>query len=208
MERRLTGIVRDASGGSTPRAHLEISGGNLPAPLALDVDAQGRFSSPDLKPGTYTLKVTADAFEPSTQTITLSNTNQSVAISLQLATLHQEVTVEGKVSSHANSDPGYRALRDVTLGAGFQVSGFDLKLDVADIRMEQGTLTFLKPIQGQVTGAIFVGRGHFTLKPAQSFDAQEITRRAHAPQVEEDFSAALFFATPVTLTTIFPVQSN
>ncbi len=188
----ISGTVKDASGASTPRAHIEISGGDLAAPLTFDADPQGRFASPDLKPGSYTVKTTADGFEPDTRTVAISNSNQTIAISLQVATLRQEVTVEGKVSGRANSDPGYRQLRDISTGASFQVEGFDLKLDVATIRLEQGTLTFLKPVNGQVTGAIFVGRGHFTLKPAQPLDAQEIARRAHAAQVDEDFTSVVF----------------
>jgi len=188
----ISGSVKDASGGSTPRAHIEIAGGDLPAPLVFDADAQGRFTSPDLKPGAYTLKVTADGFEPNTQTINLSNSNPTLVISLQVATLHQEVTVEGKVSSHANSDPVYRQLREVDTGLTFRVSDFDFKFDVATFHMSQGTLTFLKPVTGHVTGAIFVGRGHFNLKPAQAFDEREIARRAHAPQVDEDFSTVIF----------------
>jgi hypothetical protein len=188
----ITGTVKDVSGSSTPRAHIEISGGDLAAPLTFDTDAQGRFSSPDLKPGSYTLKVTADGFEPNTQTISVSNAGQTLVISLQVATLHQEVTVEGKVSNRANNDPVYRQLRDASMGLTFQVQDVDLKFDVASFHLGQGTLTFLKPVNGQVTGAIFVGHGHFTLKPAQPLDAREILRRAHTSQVDEDFSTAVF----------------
>lgn len=188
----ISGTVKDASGGSTPRAHIEIGGGDLSAPLTLEADAQGHFASPDLKPGTYTLKVTADGFEPNTQAVVLSTANPTLEISLQVATLRQEVTVEGKVSAHANNDPFYRQLRDISAGSTFQVQNFDLKFDVASFHIVEGTLTFLQPVKGQVTGVTFVGRGHFILKSVQPLDEREILRRAHAPQVDEDFSSIVF----------------
>src|SRR5882757_1024939 len=89
----IAGTVKDSSGRVVPGARIEFSGGDLPAPLTVNADAQGHFASPDVKPGAYTLKVAANGFESSTQTLNVSTTNQDLAISLQLATLHQEVTV-------------------------------------------------------------------------------------------------------------------
>jgi len=43
-----------------------------------------------------------------------------------------------------------------------------------------------------VTGAIFLGRGHFSLKPGQQIDQQEILRRVHSEQIDEDVSAIVF----------------
>ena len=57
-------------------------------------------------------------------------------------------------------------------------------------------MTFLQPVLGQVTGAVFVGSGHFTLKPVQPIDAHELERRAHAPQVDEDFASIVFRYSP------------
>lgn len=192
----LSGTVKDASGASTPRAHLELSGAALPAPLAFDADANGHFTSPDLKLGSYTLKITAPGFEPVTQSVVVTDSVAPLTIALQVATLHQEVTVEGKVSLHANNDPIYRQLRDSGLGKSFEISNFDMKLDVASFHLTQGTITFLQPVDGVVTGAIFVGTGHFTLKPSQPIDAAELERRAKQPQLEEDLSSIVFRYAP------------
>ena len=43
-----------------------------------------------------------------------------------------------------------------------------------------------------VTGAIFVGAGHFHLKPATDLDEREIERRVGSKQVDEDFSEIVF----------------
>ena len=188
----ISGTVKDSSGALTPRAHVEISGGALPAPLSVDADAQGHFVSPDLKPGSYTVRVSANGFDTGTLSVDLADVNKDVPIMLQVATLKQEVSVEGKVSGQANNDPGYRLLRDALPGTTFQVHNFKLVDDVGTFEMTEGTITFLKPILNYVTGAIFVGQGHFTLKAVQPFDRQELARRAHAEQVDEDFTSVVF----------------
>ena len=48
----LSGTVEDQSGAVIPGARIEITGGDLAQPLALSSDGVGKFSSPDLKPGT------------------------------------------------------------------------------------------------------------------------------------------------------------
>ncbi len=174
------------------RARVEISGSALPAAVFLETDALGHFASLDLKPGSYTLKVTANGFEPSILTVELTDTGKELSISLQVAALRQEVTVEGKVSSLANSDPLYRQFRDAEPGVSYHVHDFTLRDDVGTFVFSEGTLTFLKPIGKMVTGAIFVGQGHFSLKAVQLMDRRELARRAHGEQVDEDFTSVVF----------------
>jgi hypothetical protein len=67
----ISGTVEDQSGALVPGARIEISGGDLAQPLVISSDAVGKFSSPDLKPGTYTLRITRDGFEPLAKTVEL-----------------------------------------------------------------------------------------------------------------------------------------
>src|SRR6202042_3076053 len=50
----------------------------------------------------------------------------------------------------------------------------------------------LAPVNGVVTGAIFLGGGHFNLKPVLPLDAHELSRRTGAPEVNEDFTEVIF----------------
>ena len=59
----ISGTVADPSGALIPGVRVEITGGDLAQPLVFSSDTVGRFSSPDLKPGTYTLRVTRDGIE-------------------------------------------------------------------------------------------------------------------------------------------------
>lgn len=183
----VSGTVVDQSGAVIPGARIEITGGDLIQPLVLSSDAVGRFSSPDLKPGTYALRVTRDGFEPLVKPLELQGA-VNLELRLAIAEQHVEITVPGKSLAYANSDPVYRKLRDLGLGETFHFDNFTLPLDTATLQFQKGTLTFLSPVNGIVTGAIFIGEGHFNLKPATHLDAQELKRRAGSAEIDEDFT--------------------
>jgi hypothetical protein len=63
---------------------------------------------------------------------------------------------------------------------------------VATYQFQKGTITLLSPVNGVVSGAIFVGEGHFHLKPVLSLDAKELNRRTGAIEFDEDFTSVVF----------------
>ena len=68
-----------------------------------------------------------------------------------------------------NSDPTYQALRNLTLGGeAVGVSNLDLKRDAGTFHLHSGTICFVAPVQGKVTGAVFVGDGNFVITPPPS----------------------------------------
>jgi hypothetical protein len=68
-----------------------------------------------------------------------------------------------------NSDPTYQALRNITLsGEAVSVSNLELKRDAGTFHLHSGTMCFVAPVQGKVTGAVFVGDGNFILDPPPS----------------------------------------
>lgn len=188
----ISGTVKDSSGAVVPRARIEILGAGLAQPLVINADAAGRFTSADLAPGTYSLQVTSEGFEPLTQSVKLDREPVTLVLQISVASSRQEITVTGKVSAFANADPVYQELRKISTGVTFRLDGFTLQCDVATFEFKQGTLTFLSPVALNVTGAIFIGQGHFTLKPATGIDRNELSRRMKADQVEEDFSEVVF----------------
>jgi hypothetical protein len=183
----ISGTVADPSGALIPGVRIEITGEDLSQPLVLSSDAEGRFSSPNLKPGTYTLRVTRDGFEPLVRTVELEG---EVNLQLNLAISRQrvQVNVPGKSLAYANSDPIYRNLRDLSVGRTFHFDNVTVLVDTATLQFQKGTLTFLSPVNGVVMGAIFIGEGHFNLKPVTILDAQELKRRVDASEVDEDFT--------------------
>src|SRR5215831_10661493 len=187
----VSGTVKDPSGAVIPGARIEITGGDLTQTLVLSSDAVGKFSSPDLKPGTYSLRVTREGFEPLVKTVELRGAMQ-VELKLAIAQQRVEITVPGKNLAYANSDPAYRKLRDLGLGETFHFDNFTVPLDAGTLQFQKGTLTFLSPVDGIVTGAIFLGEGHLNLKPVTFLDAMELKRRVGTPEADEDFTEVVF----------------
>lgn len=199
----ISGTVKDPSGAVIPGAGIEISGGSLPQPVLLTSDALGKFSSPDLPPGKYMVRVTRDGFAPIQREVDLRE-SATLDFTLDLARVETNISVPGRASGYANSDPVYRELRTVELGESFRYDDVTLIVDVATFHFDKGTLTFLKPVQGNVTGAVFVGDGHFSLKPATPLDERELKRRINSDTAEEDFTEVVFRFTSDTRLSFMP----
>jgi hypothetical protein len=60
----------------------------------------------------------------------------------------------------------------------------------ADIQFsfEQGKLTFLTPLDGRVTGAVFSGRGHVLAAPRDPTEKQQMARFLGAPILDQEFT--------------------
>jgi|HubBroStandDraft_1064217.scaffolds.fasta_scaffold00298_20 hypothetical protein len=187
----ISGTILDPSGAVIAAAQIEISGGDLAQPVVLSSDGLGKFVSPDLKPGMYSLQVTRDGFEPLIKTVDLQ---RSVELQLTLAIAQPQVniSVPGKSLAFANSDPFYRRLRNLGLGQTFRFDNYTLSWDTATFQFHKGTLTMLGPVDGVVTGAIFIGEGHFNLKTVTPLDAHELSRRTGAAEANEDFTEVVF----------------
>jgi Carboxypeptidase regulatory-like domain len=187
----VSGTVKDGTGAVVANARVEIGMRESGVLFSLKSDALGHFVSPDLKPGTYFVRATADGFEPFETSVEVVADPVNLAVRLSPAVAKQEITVTGK-SRFANSDPVYQALRGSGLGTAFQVEGFSFKCDVATFELKQGTMIFLAPVNGVVTGMIFMGSGHFTLKPVTGIARAELNRRIKSEQVDEDFNQIVF----------------
>jgi hypothetical protein len=87
-----------------------------------------------------------------------------------LAVVFASVTALAQsAATGANSDPTYQALRNLTLsGEAVSVSNFELKRDAGTFHLRSGTVCFVAPVEGKVTGAVFTGDGNFILDPPAS----------------------------------------
>jgi Peptidase family M1 domain/Carboxypeptidase regulatory-like domain len=183
----VSGTVLDPSGAVVSGARIELTGEDLAQPIILSSDAQGMFVSPELKPGTYSIRVVQQGFEPLMRTVSVQGPTHLQLI-LVIAQQQVSINVPGKNLAFANSDPIYRQLRDVGLGQTYRVENLTLNWDVGTFQFQKGTLTVLNPVNGVETGAIFLGEGHFNLKPALPMDAHELSRRTAGPEGNEDFT--------------------
>jgi Peptidase family M1 domain/Carboxypeptidase regulatory-like domain len=187
----ISGTVKDPSGGVVAGARIEITGGTLPQPLVLTSDESGKFDAPNLSPAKYSLRVTKEGFG---QNVTAVDLHGSADLNVQLTIAEQQtsVNVTEKSLAFANSDQTYRELRNISLGSTYRCENFKFTMDVGTFELKSGTITLLKPVNQFVTGAIFIGEGHFSLKPVIPGDQQEMLRRSGSATAEEDFTDTIF----------------
>jgi len=187
----ISGTVKDPSGAVVVGARIEITGGSLTQPIILTSDDSGKFAAPNLTPGKYLVRVGKTGFDELVATVDLQGA-ADLPLNLTIAAQQTSVTVTEKNTALANSDPVYRQLRDVSLAETFVCENFTLTMDVGTFQLKSGTITLLSPVNRLVTGAIFVGHGHFTLTPIDQINTREMIRRTGNPAAEEDFTEVVF----------------
>ena len=191
----ISGTVKDPSGAVVAGARIEITGGDLAQPLVLTSDESGKFAAPNLSAGKYSVRVAKQGFDDLVMAVDLHGTAE-LPLSLTITAQQTSVTVNEKSAAFANSDAVYRQLRNIGLGETFHCENFILPVDVGTFELKSGTLTLLGLVNRFETGAVFVGQGHFTLKPLATLDKNEMMRRAGSPTAEEDFTEVVFRFTP------------
>lgn len=106
------------------------------------------------------------------------------------------------VSPLANTDPIYVTLRNAAPTESYLVENIELKRDVGTITLKSGQISFLAPVLGRVTTAVFSGEGRFQLKPAVPVEAAHLNKVLGRPDVDETFDSAMFAFTDETLAEI------
>ena len=96
----INGTVRDASGAVVNKATVTATDTATNAQVAVQTQSGGEYTLLNLRPSTYTLRVTATGFRAYVQTGILLNLNQhaTVDIALQLGEVQQQVTVNADVT--------------------------------------------------------------------------------------------------------------
>jgi hypothetical protein len=91
-------------------------------------------------------------------------------------------------ASAPNSDPTYQQLRNIGLsGEAVSVKDFTLKRDAATFHFHAGTVCFVTPVQGKVTGAVFVGDGNMVLEPPNAMERRSLNLLTHADEFVEKY---------------------
>jgi hypothetical protein len=87
----------------------------------------------------------------------------------------------------------YDQIKAFSLGGGQSVvKGLTLRRD-RSVMVFDGTFYFATPINGYVTGAVFIGNGKFSAEvPASEFELDNVRRLLHADVVESGFTTAVF----------------
>ena len=191
----LSGTIKDPSGSVILGARVEITGVALTEPLVLTSDDSGKFLAPNLAAGKYSMRVVKEGFEDLVTTVDLQG-RADLWLTLKLSAQRTSITVNEKNAAFANSDAAYRQLREARLGNTYKCENFTLPIDVGTFEFKSGTITLLALVNNFETGAIFIGQGHFSLKPIATLDTNEMIRRSGSPTAEEDFTELVLRFTP------------
>ena len=98
-----------------------------------------------------------------------------------------------------NSDPAYQQLRNLTLsGEAVSVTNFELKRDAGTFHLHSGTVCFVTPVQGKVTGAVFAGEGNFVLDPPLESERNSLKLLTKEDEFSESFNHAVLRFTDST----------
>jgi hypothetical protein len=90
----IVGQVTDATGAAIPGASVFIANQETSLQRSATTDEHGRFNFPQLKPGTYSVKVTADGFDPSENDNVISGLGQKQTVNFTLKLAESRITVE------------------------------------------------------------------------------------------------------------------
>ena len=80
----IVGQVSDASGAAVPGATVTVTNKETGLKRSATTDDSGRFNFPQLKPGTYSVKVEAEGFEPQQNDAVFSGLGQKQTVDFTL----------------------------------------------------------------------------------------------------------------------------
>lgn len=167
---RIEGKVTDPKGGAIPGATVTVTNQETNQSVTAVTDGQGQYKLEGLVAGIYNVKVSAKGFNPGSRDNVKVQDDAVAAVDVRLEVPSVETQVK-VTPQKGNLDPGYQKLRQ--LGRSDQdfsgdcavVNNLQLKRDAGNFTLKSGEIYFITPVEGRVTGAVFIGDGEFSLTP-------------------------------------------
>jgi hypothetical protein len=92
----------------------------------------------------------------------------------------------------ANANSTYLALRGALPGGdGVAVKEFNLERQGGEFHFEQGSFYFYGPVNGRVTGAVFLGKGRFALSPKDVREQHSLAQLTKSGVMSQEFSTVV-----------------
>ncbi len=74
----------------------------------------------------------------------------------------------------------------------YRVTDLYLRRDAIRLHLQHGTLVFLQPVKGRITGAVFEGAGEALVLPPERVERQQLAKFTESPILAESFGSAYF----------------
>jgi hypothetical protein len=111
----------------------------------------------------------------------------------------QNVAVPSGPAKAPNSDPIYQQLRNIGLsGETASANNLVLKRDAGEFTFTSGVFQFLAPVNGKVTGAVFIGSGMFSMVPPLASEKRSLALLTKEPAIHEEFGSLVLRFTDST----------
>jgi hypothetical protein len=131
-----------------------------------------------------------------------------IATVTALAVLEAHPIATTSAPATANTHPVYAAVRGTGVGeSGYDVKDFVLKKDAATFTMT-GSLYLLAPVEGRVTGAVFLGNGTMAYEPPIASERWMLRNLTKGEAFNEQFERAVFRFTDDTAELIAAAASG
>jgi hypothetical protein len=99
----------------------------------------------------------------------------------------------------ANANSSYQQLRTLLPGGDvISVKNVNLKRDAGTFTFQSGNIAFYTAVNGRVTGAVFIGEGHFHLTPPNAEERHNLAIFIQSEEFEEDFDRVILRFTDST----------
>jgi hypothetical protein len=147
-------------------------------------DGEGRFSFNDVAAGRYVITVEAPGFsQPGSLALTVgAGKTEAVTVRLEVA----QITDQAPVSAR---DSIYLQIRTAKLGGEYaDVNNLVLARDVCKNTLKSGAIYFLPPVEGRVTGGVFIGEGELQMTPVLLIEQKNLSIFTGGPSITEQFN--------------------
>jgi len=114
---------------------------------------------------------------------------KSIKLFLILVVIHFALAGITSAQNHEKIMELYDQIKNVSLDEEkvAEVEGLVIKRDVAVFQLNEGKICLLEPIEGKVTGAVFVGEGVFEFSPPTEIERYQLKRFTEQEQLGEEF---------------------
>ncbi len=201
---RIEGKVTDPKGALVAGAEVTATDEINNQSYRAKTDQQGKYKIEGIPAGVYTVVVSAKGFgEGRLQSVKVDDGAMAVGdLRLEIAPVSEDVTVATGLK--ANSDPVYQQLRQQGrtaqdfAGPYATVNSLVIKREGATFSLRNGAIYFLAPVEGRVTGGVFIGEGELSVVPPTEIEKNSLKIFTDQPTLTEQFSALVLRFTDKT----------
>lgn len=193
----ITGTVTDPKGAVVIGASVTVTDPISNQTFRAVTNQQGRYKVAGLPAGTYLVTISAEGFgDLRRENVVVEETKPTTLDArLELAELDAgSITVTASTAKGGKGDAVYQQLRAQAAATGdfsgpyATVNNLVLKRDAGIFTLRSGELYFLPPVEGRMTGAVFIGDGELSLTPPVKNEQHSLALFTGQPSITEGFT--------------------